>query len=544
MKHHFLTALAAGSLATLVWPQGEALAQSRAAADAAMEQLGFADNIGMNGQMTYAEASWSNGRYILSDIVMTFPEDEAGDADAAGDKPGADDGGSASFEVGDGFETGHVERMVFEAPRLDADGNAVFDGWSIEGMTAEEDGGADYMRVAYFGVSGINEDMARDLSRLIRGEEDEIEPDWNNWRFEDFRLEGVELVSDDQGGPSNIRLDQFALHDNTEAELGQFIIAGFQMEGPGESGPVTVRLDEFSVTGFKTSTYAELMDAIASGGDEDAIMSAYYRSMMSPQMDMFDQIAIRGLLVDAEGVHLAMDNLTAQIQQRGSRFISTAAMDSLRLIPDATKQSGAQLAMALGMLGYDRLEMSMASNGIYDEATGRAWTEGDNYVELQDGLRIELTQNFSGYDAYFANLPEAMAQMEAAGDDEALQTQASLEMMRPIVLHNMTISLVDLSLLERALEAGAVAQGITTDELRMQAGAMIGMGMMSAPPEIPRPMLSQLSTALTNFINAGGTLTIAANPPEPVSIGTVYDQIQAGEFDYNMLGLTFTAEAP
>ena len=155
-----------------------------------------------------------------------------------------------------------------------------------------------------------------------------------------------------------------------------------------------------------------------------------------------------------------------------------------------------------------------------------------------------MSQRFSGYDTYFANLPEAMAQLEAAGDDEALQTQASLDLMRPIILNNMRISLTDLSLLERALEAGAAAQGITADELRIQAGAMIGMGMMSAPPEIPRPMLSQLSGALTNFINSGGTLTIEANPPEPLSFGTVFDQVQNGSFDYEMLGLSFTAEAP
>ena len=547
MKHQFLTALAAGSLVALAWPQGDALAQSRAAAEAAMEQLGFANNTGMNGELTYGEASWSNGRYILSDVVMTFPADdteEAEDSVDEGGKPRPDAEESNSFEVGDEFETAHLERMIFDAPRLDADGQAIFDGMAMEGMSAEEDGGADYMRVAYFGVSGINAEMALDLARALRGEAEDFEPDWSSWRFEDLRLEGVEMVTDDQGAESRIALDQFALHDNTDVELGQFIISGFRVESRGETSPVTVGLDEFSVTGFKTEAYADLMSVIAAGGDEDALMSAYYRSAMNPRMDLFDRFAIRGVLVEAEGVHFALDNLTAQVRQQGTRYITDMTMDSLRLVPDAAQQAGAQLAMALGMLGYERLEMTAETHGIYDEATGRMWTEGDNFLELQDGLRIEIGQNFSGYDAYFANLPEAMAQMEAAGDDEAMQTEASLELMRPIVLHNMSVSLVDMSLLERALEAGAAAQGITTDELRIQAGAMIGMGMMSAPPEIPRPLLSQLSTALTSFVNSGGTLTIDATPPEPVSFGTVFDQIDAGTFDYNMLGLTFTAEAP
>ena len=52
--------------------------------------------------------------------------------------------------------------------------------------------------------------------------------------------------------------------------------------------------------------------------------------------------------------------------------------------------------------------------------------------------------------------------------------------------------------------------------LKEQTAAMVGMGMMSAPPEIPRPLLSQLSGALTQFINNGGSLTIDVTPPEPV----------------------------
>ncbi|WP_203290993.1 hypothetical protein [Maricaulis parjimensis] len=533
MKHHLLTALAAGSLVAIAWPQGDALAQSRAAAEAAMEQLGIADNSGFDGRMTYGEANWSNGRYILSDVVLSFPDSETDDEAEEGD-----------YEFGNEFETARIERMIFDMPRLDDSGSAIFDGWAVEGMQAVDGDSSDVMRIGYLGASGINAEMAQDLVRAITRGDESFEPDWESWRFEDLRLEGLEVESEEAGQPTRMSLAQFALHDHTDLELGQFIISGFTLDGPGDSGPIAFRLDEFSVTGFKTEAYSDLMSVIAAGGSEDDVMSAYYQSILSPQMDLFDQFAVRGLLVDAEGVHVALDNLTAQIHQRGSRYISEMTLDSMRLIPDATKQAGAQLAMALGMLGYENLELSMASNGVYDEATGRAWSEGENYVQLHEGLRLEIEQNFSGYDAYYANLPSVISDMEAAGDNEALQAELSMDMMRPIILHNFTLRLVDLSLLERALEAGAAAQGITTDELRMQAGAMVGMGMMSAPPEIPRPLLSQLSGALTNFINTGGTLTIDATPPEPISFGAILEEIEAGTFDYNDLGLSFTTEAP
>ena len=73
---------------------------------------------------------------------------------------------------------------------------------------------------------------------------------------------------------------------------------------------------------------------------------------------------------------------------------------------------------------------------------------------------------------------------------------------------------------------------------------MMGMGLMAAPPEIPRPLLAQLSTALTNFVNQGGSLAIDMTPPTPLSIGDMLLDIEAGTFDYNDLGITVSSEAP
>ena len=73
---------------------------------------------------------------------------------------------------------------------------------------------------------------------------------------------------------------------------------------------------------------------------------------------------------------------------------------------------------------------------------------------------------------------------------------------------------------------------------------MMGMGLMAAPPEIPRTVLAELSSALTNFVNQDGSLTIDMTPPEPLSIGEMLVDIEAGTFDYNVLGLSFTSEAP
>jgi len=287
------------------------------------------------------------------------------------------------------------------------------------------------------------------------------------------------------------------------------------------------------------------MDAAAAGADEDAVMQAYYQSAFLSPVDIYDRFAVRDILVEASGVHFSMDHLTAAMERSGSRITSTAELGSAMLIPDPSKPAGAQLAMGLGMLGYEQLELRMQANSIYDEETGRSYTTGENYIELTDGLRIEMGQDMSGFNEYLANMPAAMETLTTVDEsDSAAQMNAMVNLMGPLFINNMSMRFVDLSLLDRALDAGAAAQGVTKDELRVQAGAMMGMGLMAAPPEIPRPVLAELSSALTNFVIQGGSLTVDMTPPEPLSIGQMMLDIEAGTFDYNALGLTFTSEAP
>jgi len=76
--------------------------------------------------------------------------------------------------------------------------------------------------------------------------------------------------------------------------------------------------------------------------------------------------------------------------------------------------------------------------------------------------------------------------------------------------------------------------------MRAQAAAMVTLGTVGAPPEVPRPLLMQVSNALVTFINQGGSMTIDMTPPVPLSVADIAAQIEAGSFDYDALGLTVT----
>lgn len=548
MKYKFMSMAAAGVLATAFASGGTALAQSRADAEAAMAQMGLSGN----ENITYGGTEWSQGRYILTDVVIRIPGDEEDEEENAaeaetgsGGKAPKTPGLDAEMDVDIDFDEIHVERMIFDALRIGDSQQVTFDGFALDGLSAEEPVEQSSMRIEHFGVEGPNEAFIADLVRSFSGETEGADSNWDEYRFETFGVEGLQISGDDGDGLVEIGLEQFSMQNYSDLELGRMALVGLSVDAPTESGSrAQFRVGEVSMTGFKTQAYSELMGALADGEDENAVMAAYYRSAFAPQLDLFDRFEMRDIALDAEGVNFVLDNLTGQINRAGSRYVSTVELDSARLVPDASQQAGASLATALGMLGYENLEFSMAAHSVYDEATGRMQTVGDNYIQLRDGLRIEFEQDFGGYDEYFAMLPSLAAAMPDDMADQSAQTDLVTQIMAPIVLHNMTLRLIDMSLLDRALDAGAAAQGITKDELRVQAGAMLGVGLMTAPPEVPRPLLAQLSTALTNFVNQGGSLTVTAAPAEPLSIGTMMERAEAGTFDYNALGLSFTAEAP
>jgi|GEM_PF-1364173 len=545
MKHTFMSAVAAGSLLAVLMGSGAASAQSRADAEAAMARLGLTGN----ENITYGSTDWSNGRYILNDVTIRVPDTpDAGDDDAddAG-KGGSDDADSqVNVDVDVSFDELHIERIVFDALRLDDDGEVMFDGLSFDNLTAEEPEVSGSLRVAHIGVEDPNAVMVADLVRGLSGEiDDDYEPDWSDYSFSSFSMEGFSGTGDEGEGPFSIALEQLAIQDFSDVELGRFALIGMDFDLPNEDGSrVLLRVGELSVTGLKTEAYSEFLDAVSSGADENSIMSAYYRASAQAQPDIYERIAMRDLLVEADGVHVAMDNLTAQIDRSRGGYNMAGMMDSLRLVPDASMESGAQLAMAIGMLGYEDLELSMQTHSVYDEASGRMHTVGDNYVQLRDGVRIEFAQDFDGYDEYYAQIPDILANMPDDVTDEDAQSEMMMRMLAPVVLNNLMVRIVDQSLLDRALDAGAAAQGLTKDEFRIQTAAMAGMGLMAAPPEVPRTMLAELSTALSAFINQGGSLTIDVSPAEPLSVGEWMEQVEAGNIDFDALGLSFTAEAP
>jgi hypothetical protein len=495
---------------------------SRTQGEAALEVMGLMENAG--DALSYDRRRHRNGVFTFTNIVVQVPEAEGGEQE---------------------YESIHIGQMVVQSPRLNADGHVLMYAFEMEDISFHEDEaseGGDVLTIERVSLEQPNSSMSADFVEAFTSTNSDFDLSWENYEFGAFAIEGVHFSAPDAEAVE-MEIDRMALNDFDQERLGRFELLGFDMNVDSSTGPVSFSLSEISADDFLTSAYADMMKAISSDAGEQQIMAAYQSASASHQLDMFSSIAVRGLRVALPGMTLSMDALTADMASIAGRTVAVADMGSLSLVPKIGHPEGMQIAGALGMLGYEELDVSMHSRTVYDEASGRMYSEGDNYIQLNDGFRLELSQDYTGYQAYLAALGNMSPNAGESDDPEVVMAELA-ELFGPLVVNNVNLRLTDLSILERAIDAGAAAQGQTPEQMRMGASAMVMMGMASAPPALSPELTSEAAAALSAFIGTGGSLIVDMSPNPALRIGDYFASFNAKDPDLGPLGLSVSHEPP
>jgi hypothetical protein len=486
-----------------------------------------------DGIVSYGAREFDGGVYTFTDVVFT---------DMA--QPDEDD---VMVVDGEGFEREveldemHAARMVLAGPRFDDDGNVIFDRLTIEEgrFVDPQDGNDGEGGFASMILETPNAAMVADLARIFAGADDD-DLDGEGYQFGLVAINDLSMSGTDgeTGETFAVAMDRFAMDDFDGESLQRFELIGFDVNAMAdEIGPVRIQLAELSMDGLGQALFASFGEGMRSAMAEAAgeTPEAYELPDDYDPMDAYDSFSMRGLDVNVGGVLVTMDSMTGEIDRSGNLIVGTTELTPLVIRPDTEYQLGAQLALGLGMLGYQQLEFTAAGESVYDVDTDRSYTRGDNYFEMTDGFRIETEMDMSGILEYSAR---AMTMSMASDSD-----MDPLAMFEPLILNRLVLRIEDQSILDRALTAGSAAQGMSKAELRQQASAMISLGMLGAPAEIPRPLLVELSEALVGFVNNGGNVVITLDPDAPVSVGDLARQAESQALDYEALGLTIAHEA-
>ena len=424
-----------------------------------------------------------------------------------------------------------AERLVLAAPRLEDD-MVRFDRLEITGLSLSDPDDAD-LTLQRVIIDRPGPALSQVIADALNGREPEVDlaqEDFARWTFADIGLEGLQIaITDAAGGASDLALTRLGARGFDGDRMAEIALEGFALEASSaETGDVTASLEALSMEGL-AAPFLRLM--LASGSADNPVAAA-----INPvnAAEFYDGFAMRGLDVNAGGVMVVMPEMSATVETRGGEVRQRSAMDQLTVSADPSGPLGAQFQGALALLGYEELNITMAGDSVYDIDEDRSRTSGENYIEITDGLRIDLEQDVSGLQVYLDRYLQAAASGALANGD------VPMEVFEPLVIHSMAMRIEDRSLLERALNAAGAMQGVPPEQLRLQAAGLIGLGLAAAPAEIPRPLVASLGQALAQFIHNGGTIEMVMAPAEPVSVGAMMDS----GFDAEALGLTVTAEPP
>jgi hypothetical protein len=59
---------------------------------------------------------------------------------------------------------------------------------------------------------------------------------------------------------------------------------------------------------------------------------------------------------------------------------------------------------------------------------------------------------------------------------------------------------------------------------------------------VPAPLMSELTSAVSSFLNNGGSVTVGMRPTSPTSVGDMMMIVEQDEPDIDRLGISVSAE--
>ncbi|WP_440958549.1 hypothetical protein ACFELO_00130 [Oceanicaulis sp. LC35] len=437
------------------------------------------------GRASWSERRFERGGYVFSDFEMML---ESGRMRAS--------------------------ELVLTGPQM-LDDAPFFTGLMLETLAIEAPDGA--LHAATLSLSEPSPELARAIAGVLRGDADldELSALEDGYGF--AALELVAPVMQIEDAPDltvTLSADNVRLTDFTQGDrLGAVEFANYAMEGVDEQGqPMAMSVAYLEAAGLRLGDLE--------GG------SPFGAALMAPGQAPYELIDLRGLELEAGGVFITLPELNARVEALETVVMSSSlTLPELRIAPATSHPQSPRIRQSFDLLGYDEIVLSAAGETRYDPAADRAWTEGETYLRLEDGLTLTFDQEMTGLAASAA----------LAGQDGGDPART----LAPLMIHHLQIELADQSLMGRITEQMAKQSGLSETQARDQLGAMARMGLAFAGTQMPAGILQQAAGAIDDFIASGGVLRIEMRPDAPVSAAALAEYPAP---DAATLGLTVTHE--
>lgn len=454
------------------------------------------------------------------------------------------DGATATFTdlTITGEEAVNVGSLVLEGLDMDG-GQANFGKMSLNDITISEEGEDVEVKLGSIELINPSPELAGWLAASLNGQEVPF-PAADKVVFDSWSINGLtgDFAEDESEGTFGI--DKIEIRDMTDLKAAKAVISGLTLNGTDESEGINFDIKLGSLTA--TNVDAKFIQAIQENADDEeammgAIMDIAYDNPMEPGYDTFK---MDDLAVDVAGASFAIPSIVAGVERNAAgqptKFITEPYTMTLKA-DGAGGEVGEALLQGLSVVGYEELELKGAGVMNYDpDQDIVSFDAGSNYLELVDGAKFSMGGKIEGYSAYAKEAATSFNFEDLAAGAEP-DPMAMTNAMGKLTIHGFELSIDDDSLLDRAFNAAATAQGADPAEMKSQIGMGLAMApMMAQGSGIDMALVSEATSALASFVNDGGTLTIKLAPEAPLSVATIMENPDPAAYTKDSLGFTMT----
>ena len=286
---------------------------------------------------------------------------------------------------------------------------------------------------------------------------------------------------------------------------------GVEEDGEGGYTIETVSFQDINVT-EKEATISAKDIALNGVSVPGTVVPGTLESLL-----MYESATAGPVSVTAKGKEVfSMSGMEANIKRMdadaGLEFDATLS----DLKGDLTSVEDPKVKDTLGKLGIQTLEGKVSMSGSWELASGKLAV--DEYAfDFKDIGRFNIALEFSGYTLeLLKGMQDAMKAAEANPNKEEANAAMGMSMMglvQQLTFNSASISFEDASITKKLLDYAGGEQGVTGDQMAQSLKGLVPI--MIAQLNMP-DLQNQISEAVNTYLDDPKSLTISAEPKEPV----------------------------
>ncbi|WP_291079044.1 hypothetical protein [Hyphomonas sp.] len=356
--------------------------------------------------------------------------------------------------------------------------------------------------------------------------------------FDLWNVSDVNMKLDEEDGTTGTFLvDAISVSGLKDRKAAQMALKDLKLDmfDPEDDMTVKANLGNIDIRGFDFSVFGEEGEDL-----EDSLQSGIMTGLnpKDPANPGYDSISMKDMSFDVSGVNFDMPSLVSKVSHDSQgRAVKVVTEPTKMTLNTGTGELGEQLSGQLALLGYEKLELTMAGEQSYDPDLDIVTLAANkNYWELKDGFRLDFGAKYEG--------ASAMAAAQAEQDIDPADPAAMMnEVMGKLTLHSLDLKLDDNGIVDRAFNAYAAQSGEDPQQLRNQTAGMMAMApMMLGGSGVDMELVTEASTALSSFITDPKTLTISLNPASPLKVSELAEMEDPSALTKSALGFSATNE--